>query len=391
MNFCKKKNEAYDYTFHFSYKLAPTFVYQRENRTMHSLNQLCTTLFQYTISVILICFPCLFSSLPYLLKSAMIYIIASIISLVYSTFFLQSLLCYFGPAEQTCFFIRWRLTFTRNLTLHSNNNNDTTLRSTTNTNSRRHHRTSTSSYFASSYFSQVFTNSTYFESDYGGLNENLTIGSRRRESSRVHQLSNSVKRNSLLTGELIELYTPRASLSPHLYNSNSYRYFRQSSIGRNVPPAAPARPLYISPSISPYSQLSIHSQAANQQRSPSPHVVRPSRSPSPHSLMPSTATGFLRPCYSAPRLHVPVHRTQATTIRQKNALAEQPSISAVKRKQKTVMIIQRQDAVSSIDDIGEPSTRVNSSLSAAARRNLLKETAIGCDDGPVWLKRSNSS
>ncbi|CAF4639315.1 unnamed protein product, partial [Rotaria magnacalcarata] len=75
-----------------------------------------------------------------------------------------------------------------------------------------------------------------------------------------------------------------------------------------------ARPFYISPSISPYSQLSIHSQATNRQCSPSSHRIQPSRSPSPRSLLPlaATATSSLRPCYSAPRLHVPIHRTQAT-------------------------------------------------------------------------------
>ncbi|CAF3335974.1 unnamed protein product [Rotaria socialis] len=385
-------SSQYSILYSISYKLAPTFVYQRENRTMHSLNQLCTTLFQYTFSIIIICCPWLFSSLPYLSKTAMIYIVSSITSLIYSTFFLQSLLCYFGPAEQTCFFLRWRLTFTRNLNLHSNNKNNSSLRSTSNASTRRHHRTSTSSYFASSYFSQVFTNSTYFESEYGGLNENLTIGSRRRESSRNHQASFLVKRASLITGELIELYTPRASLSP---NSNNHRYYRQSSIGRGVPSSAPTRPFYISPSISPYSQLSIHSQATNRQRSPSPHIIQPSRSPSPHSLLPSAAaaaaTSSLRPCYSAPRLHVPIHRTQATSMRQNDILLEETPISAVKRKQKTAMIIQRQAAISSTHDIDEVSTIKNSPLSASTRRNMLKETGIKSDDGPVWLKRSNSS
>ncbi|CAF5090809.1 unnamed protein product, partial [Rotaria magnacalcarata] len=62
-------------------------------------------------------------------------------------------------------------------------------------------------------------------------------------------------------------------------NSNNHRYYRQSSIGRGVPSLAPARPFYISPSISPYSQLSIHSQATNRQCSPSSHRIQPSRSP----------------------------------------------------------------------------------------------------------------
>ncbi|CAF0875300.1 unnamed protein product [Rotaria sordida] len=393
----------YSILYSISYKLAPTFFFQRENRTMHSLHQLCTTLFQYTFSIIIISSPCLFSSLPYLSKSSMVYIISSLISFIYSTFFLQSLLCFFGPAEHTCFLMRWRLTFTRNLNLHTTNNNDTSLRNTTNNITRRHHRTSTSSYFASSYFSQIFTGSTYFESDYGGINENLTLSSRRRESSRTHSTSYLTKRSSLLTGELIELYTPRASLSPYPHNINYHRHNRQSSVVRGIPSTTPARPLYVSPSISPYSQLSIHSQGPIRQRSPSPHIVRPSRSPSPHiirpsrspspcSFIPSTSTiTTLRPCYSAPRLHAPIHRTQTTNIKQNDTLFEETPSTIEKQKQKTVTIIQRQNAVSSKDDIEQISTTTNSQLSAATRRNMLKETAIESDDGPVWLKRSNSS
>ncbi|CAF4960341.1 unnamed protein product, partial [Rotaria sp. Silwood1] len=405
----------YSILYSISYKLAPTFFFQRENRTMHSLNQLCTTLFQYTLSIIIICSPCLFSSLPYLSKLAMIYIISSLISFIYSTLFLQSLLCFFGPAEQSCFLIRWRLTFSRNSNTHTSNNTDTLLRNTSNSVTRRHHRTSTSSYFASSYFSQIFTNSTYFESEYGGVNENLTMSSRRRESSRNHSTSYLIKRGSLLTGELIELYTPRASLSPHPHNFSSHRHTRQSSVVRGIPSSTPVRPLYVSPSISPYSQLSIHSQGAIRPRSPSPHIVRPSRSPSPHivqssrspsphivqpsrspsphSFVPSTpiTASALRPCYSAPRLHAPVHRTQTTNIKQNDTLFEETPESMEKRKQKTVTIIQRQNAVSSKDDIEQSSTITNPQLSAAARRSILKETAIESDDGPVWLKRSNSS
>ncbi|CAF1044259.1 unnamed protein product [Rotaria sp. Silwood1] len=394
----------YSILYSISYKLAPTFFFQRENRTMHSLNQLCTTLFQYTLSIIIICSPCLFSSLPYLSKLAMIYIISSLISFIYSTLFLQSLLCFFGPAEQSCFLIRWRLTFSRNSNTHTSNNTDTLLRNTSNSVTRRHHRTSTSSYFASSYFSQIFTNSTYFESEYGGVNENLTMSSRRRESSRNHSTSYLIKRGSLLTGELIELYTPRASLSPHPHNFSSHRHTRQSSVVRGIPSSTPVRPLYVSPSISPYSQLSIHSQGAIRPRSPSPHIVRPSRSPSPHIVQPSRSpsphsfvpstpitAGALRPCYSAPRLHAPVHRTQTTNIKQNDTLFEETPESMEKRKQKTVTIIQRQNAVSSKDDIEQSSTITNPQLSAAARRSILKETAIESDDGPVWLKRSNSS
>lgn len=381
---------------------------------MYSLKQLCTTLFNVTVAIVLISTPCLFSSLPYLSKSAMVYIISAIISLIYSTFFLQSLLCLIGPAGHSCCFIPWRLTFTRHLTLHMNNhvNHEVSFRSTSSGGgTRRHHRhlshprMSTSSYFASSYFSQIFTGSTYFESDYGGLNDPLSIASRRRESSRSHQVSHAIKRNSLLTGELIELYTPRASLAPH---AHSHRYSRQSSVGRGVPTATLARPLYISPSISPFSQLSIHSQAASRQRSPSPHIFRPSRSPSPRSFAPPASppvlmhpsaplscTSSLRPCYSAPRLHAPLHRMQTTTaitgMRPNEILFEETSaVETVRPHKKTVMIIQRQDAISTPDDLECASNTSRTPLSAATKRSMLKDTTIE-SGGSVWLKRSNSS
>jgi hypothetical protein len=357
---------------------------------MYSLKQLCTTLFHLTFSIILICSPCLFSSLPYLSKSAMVYIISSLISLIYSTFFLQSLLCLVGPAGHSCSFIPWRLTFTRNLNIHTNNHNDISLRnSSLGGSARRHPRMSTSSHFASSYFSQIFTGSTYFDSEYGGVNENSTIASRRRESSRGHQTSHSMKRGSLLTGELIELYTPRASLAPHAYH---HRYSRQSSVPRGITSTGPARPLYISPSISPYSQLSIHSQVAGRQHSPSSHIFRPSRSPSPCSFAPSapmTTTSSLRPCYSAPRLHVPLHRA-TTNIKPSDTLVEETSVSTVRSAKKSVMIIQRQDAISSTDDVEQSTTITHSPLSAATRRSMLKATTIE-SGGTVWLKRSNSS
>ena len=243
---------------------------------------------------------------------------------------------------------------------------------------------STSSHFASSYFSQMFTGSTYFESEYGGINDALTIGSRRRESSRSYQLSHAIKRSSLLTGELIELYTPRASLAPYGHHLHHHRYSRQSSVPRGVPTTGPARPLYISPSISPYSQLSIHSQLAARQRSPSPHTFRPSRSPSPHSFskLSSTTTRSLRPCYSAPRLHVPFQRVPTSNIKQTDTLIEETPKSTVQVEKKAVLIIQRQDAVFATNDYEQ--------LSAAAKRSMLKATTID-SDGPVWLKRSNSS
>ena len=295
-----------------SYKLAPTFFFQRENRTMYSLKQLCSTLLHLTFVIVVISTPCFFSPLPYLAKSAMVFTVSSLISLIYSTFFLQSLLCYIGPAGHSCCFIPRRLTCTRHLTFHikHNSNNDSSARSRSNSSvgTRRHHRhmshsrMSTSSHFASSYFSQIFTGSTYFDSEYGGLSDTIPMSSRRRESSRSHQVSHAIKRASLLTGELIELYTPRASLAPHSHHLHSRRYSRQSSLARGLPSMATARPLYISPSISPYSQLSIHSQVPPRQRSPSPHVYRPSRSPSPCSQVPSattvaTTTRFDRRCF----------------------------------------------------------------------------------------------
>jgi hypothetical protein len=358
---------------------------------MYSLKQLCTTLLHLTLSIIVICSPCLFSSLPYLSKTAMIYTISSFVSLIYSTFFLQSLLCFIGPAGHTCCFLPWRLKLTRHLKSRHNNGNDLSLRRSSN-NSRRHQRMSTSSYFASSYFSQMFTGSTYFESEYGGINENLAMSSRRRESSRSHQVSHLIKRSSLLTGEVIELYTPRASLAPYGHYLHQHRYSRQSSVPRGVPTTGPARPLYISPSTSPHSQLSIHSQFASRQRSPSPHIFRPSRSPSPHSFarQSSTTSGSLRPCYSAPRLHAPLHRIQTNNIKQTDTLIEESPILPVQMTKKSVMIIQRQEAISSTDDSEQISILPNEHLSAAKRRSMLKATTIESGE-PVWLKRSNSS
>jgi hypothetical protein len=339
---------------------------------MYSLKQLCTTLFHLTLSIILICSPCLFSSLSYLSKSAMIYTISSLISLIYSTFFLQSLLCYIGPADHTCCLIPCRLKLTRRLQV--NNKNDLSLRKFSTT-SRRHQRMSTSSHFASSYFSQIFTGSTYFESEYGGMNDSLNMSSRRRESSRSY----AIKRNSLLTGEVIELYTPRASLAPY---GHHHRYPRQSSVPRAAPAIAPTRPLYISPSISPYSQLSIHSQVVSRQRSPSPQIFRPSRSPSPHSfaqLSSATNIGSLRPCFSAPRLHATLQRTQKQT----DTILKEIPTSTNQFQKKSAMLMQRQDAVSSTED--------SEQLSAAAKRSILKETTMQSTGPVLWLKRSNSS
>ncbi|CAF0851191.1 unnamed protein product [Adineta ricciae] len=395
----------YSVLYSISYKLAPTFFFQRENRMTYSLKQLCTTLIHLTLSIMIISTPCLFSSLPYLSKSATVYIISSIISLIYSTFFLQSLLCFIGPPGQLCFFLPWRLTFTRHSNVHKTNLTETAVRGASNSGagvgngsgSRRHHRhlshrMSTSSHFASSYFSQIFTGSTYFESEYGGINETSIIGPRRRESSRSHQTSHLIKQSSLLTGELIELYTPRASLAPHAHHLHAARYSRQSSVTRAVTSTTPARPLYISPSVSPYSQLSIHSQIPSRQRSPSPHIYRPSRSPSPspHSFAPITSSLSLRPCYSAPRLHVPIHRALTASVRPNDTLLEEMPTPSAPPTKKTVMIIQRQDAISSTDDLDPSSPIRTPSLSATARRSMLKATTMPSNE-LIWLKRSNSS
>jgi len=205
------------------------------------------------------------------------------------------------------------------------------------------------------------------------------MSSRRRESSRSYQLSHAIKRNSILTGELIELYTPRASLSPYAHH---HRYSRQLSIPRGVPTTGPARPLYISPSISPYSQLSIHSQTAVRQRSPSPQIFRQSQSRL--SYTPTTPIGSLRPCYSAPRLHLSHQRIQTNNTKQTDKLIEETSSSSSTqyKKKRSATVIQRQDAVFLTND--------NEHLSAEMKRNILKETAIE-STGSVWLKRSNSS
>lgn len=351
----------------FSYKLAPAFFYQRENRTLYSLKQLSSTLCFMTLTIFLLSVPCLFSSLPYLLKSAQIYILSSLISFFSATFFLQSFFCLFGPSEHPCC-----LQVSRHPRRSRSKSVDISHRPSSNP-TRRKQRMSTSSYFASSYFSQIFTGSTYFESDYSGINEFLALNSRRRESSRSHQMAYAIKRTSLLTGELVELYTPRASLAPHPHHHP--RYSRQSSVSRagifsaagGVPTTGLVRPLYISPSISPHSQLSIHSQSGTtlRQRSPSPQP----RSPSPRSLAIAHTPSALRPCYSAPRLN-PMQASQT--------LAEEPVLSL----ERPLLSIQRQDAVSSPDEF--------ESLSAEERRNLLKSTTIESGSS-VWLKRSNSS
>ena len=162
---------------------------------------------------------------------------------------------------------------------------------------------------------------------------------------------------------MIELYTPRASLAPYPHHHHHHpRYFRHSSVSR-VTTAAPVRPLYISPSVSPHSQLSIHSQsvATVRQRSPSPRSL--------NKLQTTTNSSNLRPCYSAPRLN----RIQAS-----KTLVEEP----VQTLEKPLLSIQRQDAISSPEQF--------ECLSAEERRNLLKSTTSETGSS-VWLKRSNSS
>ncbi|CAF1359267.1 unnamed protein product, partial [Rotaria magnacalcarata] len=75
---------------------------------------------------------------------------------------------------------------------------------------------------------------------------------------------------------------------------------------------------------SPYFQSSFTSQIPTRQRSPSSHVSRQSRSPSPYSSGGQSSGGqsslgpasSLRPCYSAPRLHLSHHRLQTNCSKQ---------------------------------------------------------------------------
>ena len=280
--------------------------------------------------------------------------ISSSIGLIYSTLFLQSILCLIGPTgEACCCPMPCQLTFMRRSKSVRKKSTDSVRRLSNAT--RRHQRVSTSSYLASSYFSQILTGSTYFESEYGGINELLAMVSRRRESSRSYQINYALKRASIHTGDVLELYTPRTSLAPHYP-----RYSRHSSVSRGVP----TRLLYISPSVSPHSQLSIHSQANNNIRA---------RSPSPRSLARlSTAAdvspSLLRPCHSVPRLH----RTATKT-------------DGLSNKTLTTTTIHRQQAINSNENLQQ-----NETLTAADRRNLLKSISK-TNESRTWLKRSNSS
>ncbi|CAF5182539.1 unnamed protein product, partial [Rotaria magnacalcarata] len=145
---------------------------------------------------------------------------------------------------------------------------------------------------------------------------------------------------------------------------------------------------------SPYFQSSFTSQIPTRQRSPSSHVSRQSRSPSPYSSGGQSSLGpasSLRPCYSAPRLHLSHHRLQTNCSKQTDILIEETSLlSSVQIREKSLMGIQRQDVVSSINEFAEPSVFPYEKLSAAKKRQMLKATSTeSC--GHKWLKRSNSS
>lgn len=316
----------------------------------------------------------------------MILITSSSISLLFSTFFLQSLLYYMGPAGPACSLIPCRLTFMCNSSVETKSGNDLSLRNSSNKN-RRHQRMSTSSHAPSSHFSQMFTGSTYFESEFSGVHESLALSSRRRESSRSYQLSHIVKRNSALTGEIIELYTPRASLAPY----GNRRYSRHSSVPRGVPTTGLARPLY----VSTCARASIHSTGHSRRCSPSSNVCQQSRSSSPHSKSirqsPIPRATSLRPCYSAPRLHAPHQRFQTINTKQTDSCMEENSrMSSVKVRERPSMNLQRQDAIKTIDDTNEISVLPDRNLSAAIKRTRLKGTTIESANHS-WLKRSSSS
>ena len=369
----------------FSYKFAPTFFFQGENRAIYSVKHLCTTLFQLTFSIVIICIPCLFSSLPYLSKSARIFTISSLTSLVYSTFFLQSLLCYIGPTGHKRSLVSGRLKFARRSKLQITNNNDLLLRKSAG-NIRRYQRVSTSSYVTSSYFSQAFTSSTYFESEFSGIYDSLIISPRRRESSRSHQLTNFIKRNSLLPGEAVELYTPRTSLAPSGYQR---RYSRRSSVSRGSAVAGPMRPLYVLSSVSSSSRVNIDKSASVQRDSQSSNKYRSSHLLSPHSTTQVSVpikTNSLRPCQSSPRLH----SVQLSDTRKTNIFVEETPALSSQHKKKDVTIVKRQDAIPLTDDFEHIANPLNEQLTSAKKRDILKAATIESSH-LLWIKRSNSS
>jgi hypothetical protein len=69
-------------------------------------------------------------------------------------------------------------------------------------------------------------------------------------------------------------------------------------------------------------------------------------------------------------------------MKQTDKLVKEIPTSSDELRKKSVMVIQRQDAVSPTEDYEQ--------LSAATKRNMLKGTTIE-SSGPTWLKRSNSS
>jgi hypothetical protein len=69
-------------------------------------------------------------------------------------------------------------------------------------------------------------------------------------------------------------------------------------------------------------------------------------------------------------------------MKQTDTLIEEIPTLPDQFRKKNVMVVQRQDAVSSTENYEQ--------LSAATKRSILKETTIE-STGHVWLKRSNSS
>ncbi|CAF0877650.1 unnamed protein product, partial [Didymodactylos carnosus] len=384
------------------------------------LKQILMPLIQFTLSVLFTCLSLLFSSLPYLYSIGFTYLCCSFCSLIYSTLFLHSLLCLFGPEGRLCIWPCPRLVHIPHQTQRSGG-----ITGTSNSSGRhyKHHRMSTSSYFAS--LSHVLTSSTYFENEFNQLTD-LPL-SRRRESSRSQQYQQQIP---LITSELIELYSsPRTSLSPH----QQYRYSRQSSsISTRGLSITQPRPLYVhtSHSVSPHS----HSHSSSRQRSPSPQIIsimqhrQSTRSPSPRSLI--TNVSLLRPCASAPRLHVPSlsyvpkstiiecvdnggdSNGEGTKIKTRLLTTQTQQVHYTKKHhehddldENDITVITsmddnniekkmiRQNAFSTISSIDSMMTSVveqnivnNTNVTTSSRRAVLKT-----DSSPIWIKRSNSS
>ncbi|CAF1528633.1 unnamed protein product, partial [Rotaria sordida] len=76
----------------------------------------------------------------------------------------------------------------------------------------------------------------------------------------------------------------------------------------------------------------------------------------------------LRPCYSAPRLHVSHNRLQTNNMKQTDILIEEtPILSSIEVKKSSIGI-QRQDAISSIDDYEQISILPREQLSAETKK-----------------------